>query len=209
MSEYAGKYDDTVEDRVGEWMQTSMGGRFFPLDPRPEDFCISDLANGMAMDCRYAGQGRVERYYSVAEHSVHMAQYSVRDNIPPEVSMVVLLHDAAEGFFNDLPRAVKHAVGDAYTILEDWFQRVIWVKYGLLDVALAYRGYVKDLDQRMVPLEKAAIMRYPQPWAYDQFKPLEGITIQCWDPADAKVKWLRTYVELCKPLNWIVEEYEI
>jgi len=209
MSEYAGKYDDVVEGRRGAWMQTSMGGKFFPLDPRPEDFCISDLANGMALDCRYAGQGRVDRYYSVAEHCVHMARYSIRDSTHPTVSMVVLLHDAAEGFFNDLPRAVKHAVGSAYSDLEDNFQDIILAKYKLLIISVENAHYIKDLDRRMVPLEKAVIMRYPQPWAYDQFEPLDGITIQCWTPSQAKLEWLVTYEQLCKKLGWTPEKWEL
>lgn len=209
MSEYASKYYDTVEDRIGEWMQTSMGGKFFPLDPRPEDFCISDLANGMALDCRYAGQGRVGRYYSVAEHGVHMAWYSIREGKHPLVSMVILMHDSAEGFLNDSPRAVKHAIGESYKILEDRFQRVIFVKYGLFEIAMENATYIKDLDRRIVSVEKAAIMRYPQPWAYDQFKPLEGITIQCWTPSQAKLEWLLTYEELCKKLGWTSEEWEL
>ena len=209
MSEYAGKYNDTVPGRGGEWMQTSMGGKFFPADPRPGDFCISDLANGQALDCRYGGQGRVDRYYSVAEHGTHMARYSIKDGAPAVVSMVVLMHDCTEGFLNDLSRAVKHEVGAGYNNMEDHFKDVIWRKYGLTQAAEAHHAYVKDLDRRIVPLEKQAIMRYPQPWAYDQFRALDSITIQCWTPPQAKLEWLLTYEELCKKLGWTPEEWEL
>ena len=86
---------DEVEGRVGLWMQTSLGGKFFPQDMRPEEIFISDIANGLALDCRYNGQGRVDRYLSVAEHSVLMAQVARRRRWPAKVTFAVLLHDAA------------------------------------------------------------------------------------------------------------------
>jgi hypothetical protein len=48
-------------------MQLSSGGRFWPLDPRQEDIHIEDIANGLALDCRYAGQCKIDSFYSVAE----------------------------------------------------------------------------------------------------------------------------------------------
>ncbi len=203
-------YDDVVDGRKGPWMQTSMGGRFFPQDPRSEDFCISDLANGMALDCRYGGQGRVDRFYSVAEHSWHMAYHALNeDKVHPRVAFAVLMHDAAEGFLNDLTRAVKKSVGDGYERLEQDVQDVIHDKYDLVETSIQNCVYIKDLDRRIVPLEKAAIMRYPQAWAFDQFEALPNTHIQCWAPLQAKANWLNLYDELCKRIGIEPEAWEL
>ena len=110
-----------------------------------------------------------------------------------KVSLAVLLHDAAEAYINDLPRAVKLAVGDGYKSVEDNLQNMIFAKYRVLNEALTNKVYIKSLDNRMVPLEKAAIMRYPQPWAHDVYEPLDAITIRCFDPETAKRRWLEAY----------------
>jgi len=190
--------NDVADGRKGEWQQTSLGGRFYPEDPMPEEVFISDIANGLALDCRYSGQGRVDRFYSVAEHSVLMARhaYAVLKWAPME-ALAVLLHDASEAFLNDLSRAVKHAVGPGYSDLEDRIGRVIDRVFNVTEARLRLEKQIKSLDRCMVPLEKAAIMRHPQPWAFDQFQPLRGVVIECWTPAVAKRQFLETYVSLC------------
>jgi hypothetical protein len=201
---------DHGEERHGEWMHTSSGGQFYPLDPRPEDIHITDIANGLALDCRYGGQGRIDRFYSVAEHCYHVSKYAEEmDRMHPEISLAALLHDAAEAYINDIPRAPKHSIGDGYDALEDAISSVILEKYGVLDAMIDYATYIKVLDCRIVPHEKDAIMRYPQPWAYDKFAPLTGVVIYCWEPEHAKRMFLAQFDHLQKQLGREPEEWEI
>ena len=184
---------DEVEGRVGNWMHTSLGNKFFPADPRPEEVFIEDIANGLALDCRFAGQGDVERYYSVAEHCLLMAQYAWNCGWPAKALLATLLHDAAEAYLNDLPRAVKQAVGEGYITIEKCLQYVIECKFEIGSEADEWRAQIKDLDRCIVPVEKAAIMTYPQPWAHDRFAPLQGIIVKCWQPPEAKERFLRVF----------------
>lgn len=185
---------DLAEGRQGEWMHTSLGGRFYPADPRESEIFISDIANGLSLDCRYGGQGRVDKFYSVAEHSVLMAQYAAKELCwPSDALKCILLHDAAEAYLNDLPRAVKHAVGASYDLLEERIQTLVYRKYGLTARANALASQIKEIDCRIVPLEKAAIMAHPQPWEYDKFQSLLGVAIQCWEPKIAKAKFLNAW----------------
>ena len=111
--------DDIVEGRRGMWMHTSLGGRFWPGDPRPEEVFMSDIANGLAMTCRFNGQ--CEGFYSVAQHSVLVAD-AVRDfRYPgcdgkrdwerrlPAAYPIALLHDSAEAYISDVGRPVNRA----------------------------------------------------------------------------------------------------
>ena len=156
-----------------------------------------------------ARQGRVTRFYSVAEHSYLGANYVLRERKDPLVALAFLFHDAAEAYLKDLARAVKHAVGPAYSSIEANVQEVILRKYDLLEVSEREAGYIKDIDRRLVPLEKAAIMKHPQPWAYDQFQPLPGVNIACFNPPEAKDKWLGCYLRLCVDSGREWEKWEL
>lgn len=215
------KYKDDVSvGRHGEWMHTSLGGRFYPDDPIPAEVFISDVANGLALDCRYAGQGRVDRYYSVAEHSALMARYA-RDVFrwPSNAVFATLLHDAHEAYTNDLNVATKRAVNrkelavrrgkGAYSLVADKVQLAILKKYDLVDVAVEYEEAIKDLDIRMVQHEKARIMRHITSWCADKSPPLPGMIIRCLDPVQAKKFFITTYWEICSALGIDPEEVEI
>ena len=52
------------------WMGTFGGLKFHPLAPVATEVDVADIAHGLAMTCRYGGQ--CMRYYSVAEHCVHV-----------------------------------------------------------------------------------------------------------------------------------------
>ena len=173
------------------WLHTSLGGRFTPENPEEEDIHISDIANGLALICRYGGQGDVYKFYSVAEHSVLMAQYALED-AGSFAAMYVLLHDASEAYLGDLVPAVKNAVGPSYEALEDSITNAVMHKYSRHH---NFRDYAKAIDTRIVPTEKAALMRHPQPWPSDAADPLP-VKIKCWGPVEAKMRFLILWEEL-------------
>lgn len=209
--------EDLTEGRIGPWMHTSTGGRWYPQDPRDEELRITDLANGNSLDCRYAGQGRVDRFYSVAEHQVLGAQWVLNNhaacwldfNEGCIVAFLFLIHDAPEGFYRDLNRATKLTIGEPYKRLEREVWRMLLERYGLRGSFLKHEALLKEIDCRMIPTEKAAIMRYPQPWAFDQFEPLPDLKIQCWNPVEAKMRWTEMYLFLCDSTGRKPEEVEI
>src|SRR5487761_1741512 len=51
----------TNGSRKGDWIATFTGRAFWPLDPRPEDVVIEDIAHALSMLCRYGGHCR--RFY--------------------------------------------------------------------------------------------------------------------------------------------------
>lgn len=112
-------------ERRGDWMTTFTGRRFWPLDPRPEDVCLEDIAHALARQCRFAGHTR--EFYSVAQHSVIVSQ-----SCDPQDALWGLLHDASEAYLSDLVRPVKHdALLDGYRTVEDAVMRSICAAFGL------------------------------------------------------------------------------
>jgi hypothetical protein len=95
----------------GGWMQTFTGRQFFPMDPRPEEVDPTDIAHALSLLCRY--NGHVDRFYSVAEHCVHLSYV-----VPPEHALWALLHDATEAYVGDMISPLKiHMPG--YRAAED------------------------------------------------------------------------------------------
>lgn len=187
-----------------DWMHTSLGLRMYPEAPVHKNIAISDIANGLALICRYGGQGDVYKFYSVAEHSVLLAQYALED-VGSFAAMYVLLHDASEAYLGDLVPAVKNAVGSSYAVLEDAIMNDIMRKYSAHH---DFRDYAKTIDRRIVPTEKAALMRHPRPWPSDAADPLP-VEIECWRPAEAKMRFLQMWEELRRMNGLPDEDWEI
>lgn len=99
-------------NRRGDWKQTFSGVAFWPLDPRPEEIRIVDIAHALACTNRYGGHAPYP--YSVAQHSVlvlHRARELGLGLVTPEEDLNVarwaLLHDAAEAYIGDMVRPLK------------------------------------------------------------------------------------------------------
>lgn len=90
-----------IDDPRGAFTRTVTGGRFYPLDPRPEDFCIEDIAHGLATENRFGGHTYAP--YSVAQHSV-----IVSEHVPKKYALEALMHDASEAYHRDMPSPIKH-----------------------------------------------------------------------------------------------------
>jgi len=170
-------------DRKGDWMQTYTGVEFYPVDPRPEDIALADVAGALSKICRYGGHSI--RFYSVAEHSVLMARAA-----PPEHKLTALLHDASEAYLADIPRPVKPFLNN-YKELEDRLMRVIAARFGI-DWPLP--AEVKRLDNAILHDEAIqAMTRAPRPWGL--IEPPLNIKINFWSPTEASYQFTKAFFE--------------
>lgn len=77
-------------------------GRFIdPINPNPRDINLEDIAHALSSICRFGGHTKL--FYSVAEHSVRVA-----DLVSEENRLWAFLHDASEAYFGDLIAPIKH-----------------------------------------------------------------------------------------------------
>lgn len=112
------------ETRIGDWMQTAHG-RFYPLDPRPEEIHIEDIARALSRICRFGGHSRA--FYSVAQHSVHVSELCT-----PEHALAGLLHDAAEAYIGDMVRPLKRNEAMLpFQAVEHGIMCVVWERFDL------------------------------------------------------------------------------
>ncbi len=109
------------------------GRRLDLLDPSPFDIEIEDIARGLARVARWNGQTRGDHAFSVAEHSVIVAELFITLN--PRASaaeqLTALLHDAAEYVIGDMISPFKHALGIDYKAFEARLEEAIHIRFGL------------------------------------------------------------------------------
>jgi hypothetical protein len=159
--------DNTILTHTGRYVN--------PLDLRPDDVRIEDVAHALSNQCRYAGHTRT--FYSVAEHSLWCAGYLEERGYGPDVALAGLLHDAAEAYLVDLPRPLKMApgFGDLYREAEARAQRVLEEVFGLAHGQLEHPA-VKRADLVLLATERRDLMPPHGDWPIlDGVEPMEGV----------------------------------
>lgn len=175
---------DQPVTRFGDWMQTYSGKQFWPMDPRAEEIDIEDMAHALSMQCRYAGH--CMRFYSVAEHCVHLSR-----RVSEENALWALLHDASEAYLVDVPRPVKPYL-KGYRAAEDVVMSAIC---GRFDLPLVMPAEVGEYDTRILNDEFAQNMAPPPSPLIDMGEPL-GVELRFWPPEIAKLKFLNRFESL-------------
>lgn len=176
--------------RKGNWIQTYTGSKFWPVDPRPEEINIHDIAHSLSNMCRYAGH--CKRFYSVAEHSI-----LVSSKLPDEWKLWGLLHDASEAYLVDVPRPVKPYLGNYYE-LEERIMEAVCTKFNLFredsglpeEVKLVDNGILNDeRNQNMVKtnVDNRTWGAGPEPI---------GVTLSYWSPEVAETRFLLEFEKL-------------
>lgn len=89
----------------GPFVHTWTGSKFYLLDPRPEEVFIEDIAHALSLQCRF--NGHISEHYSVAEHSIMVADIVAEESKDPQLILTALLHDAAETYLGDVVSPLK------------------------------------------------------------------------------------------------------
>jgi 5'-deoxynucleotidase YfbR-like HD superfamily hydrolase len=82
-------------------------GGFYMDDPDSLPVDIKTISDAISKICRF--NGRVTRFYSVAEHSIIVSLLLEKEN-PDNLgfAMAGLLHDVGESWYSDVPRPLKY-----------------------------------------------------------------------------------------------------
>lgn len=177
-----------MTQRLGDWILTYTGKRFYPLDPHFEDFDILDIAHALSMTCRYAGH--CKRFYSVAEHSVILARWIKKTYGVTYYTRWALLHDASEAYILDIPRPLKPSL-TGYAAIEAGIMSKVadhFMLYGTMPAE------VKDADDRILADEKAA-NHHHTPWDNMPGPPL-GVELYFWTPQEAEAAFLDEFAQV-------------
>jgi 5'-deoxynucleotidase YfbR-like HD superfamily hydrolase len=139
--------DARIKTAKGPTILLQSGTYFDLLDPFTSDFTIQDIAHGLSLTCRFAGQCR--EFYSVAEHSWHASQL-----VADEFKLAALMHDAAEAFLGDVTRPLKSLLPE-YQRIERNVEAAVADRFGINGMD---SDAVKRADLAMLAAEQEAMM---------------------------------------------------
>ena len=74
-------------------MNTYTGKKFDPLQMKPEDVDLLDIAHALSLLCR--GGGHIDRFYTVGQHSINCAREAQARGWERKLILACLLHDAS------------------------------------------------------------------------------------------------------------------
>lgn len=141
------------------------------LNPRADQILIHDVAWALSMKCRFGGH--CSRFYSVAEHSIHVAAVIWLDSSPPAVTsdwaararraytLRALLHDAEEYQLGDCIGPLKAWFGmEEYRKLEAQHRAALRQAFRIPEDALdgGIDKLIHVVDQRMLATEQRALV---------------------------------------------------
>ena len=169
----------------GEWLD--------PLDPKPDQINLSDIAHALAHVCRYTGHSRV--FYSVAEHSVRISELLEERGFDENSQLTGLLHDASEAYIGDISYPIKHktAIGNMFREVEHKLEETIFEKFGL---PWPPSEKIKWADRVLLHTEQRDLMPYPNDhYSLEEYEVLPD-EIKPWGPEQAEAEFHYRYESL-------------
>ena len=177
----------TDEKRVGGWIQTYTGIKFYPCDPRSDEVVLADIAHALANICRF--NGHTTSWYPVAAHSVHVSKL-----VPLDQAMEALMHDASEAYICDLPAPVKESpLFAGYLQVEALIQNAVQAKFGL---GFMNTPEIKQADRVALATEVRDLIAEPQTGVWNSVQPDLHYKCPRMSPREAEMLFLNRYEEL-------------
>lgn len=137
------------------FIETYTGKKFHYLNPIEDEIDIVDIAHSLSLSCRF--KGHTKCFYSVAEHSVRVAEI-----VPDSVKPLALLHDAAEAYIPDIPSPMKEHFG--LKVVEEKILECIYKKYKICYTTQDLQ-IVKHADNTLLATEARDLMTNMNGWA--------------------------------------------
>lgn len=175
-----------MEQQQTETCIAIVGNRFFDiLNPQDHEYDIECIATALSNICRYTGH--VEKFYSVAEHSVLVSHL-----VPSRYALEGLLHDASEAFLGDVSSPLKKLLPD-YRKIEDRVQEAISSFYGL---QYPFPKEIHEADKRMYWNERKTVAPGPDTLWHQEFAAARKVTASGMSPNMAKRYFLSRFKEI-------------
>ena len=132
-----------------DYITTYKKVHFTPLDPRPEDILIEDIAHALSLMSR--ANGHFPSFHSVAQHCIECCQEALERGLGNRVARACLLHDASEAYLADITRPVKQHL-PRYRSIENGLLRAIYEKY-LNGITPEEQKLIKEIDDTLLYYE--------------------------------------------------------
>lgn len=134
------------------WIRTFTGGKVYFFEPSKSNIEIEDVIHPLSLLCRFNGSSL--EFYSVAQHSVLVADNVFKETGCKNTAYSALLHDASEAFISDIPSPFKtHFPGfkEIEIKMEEWLSQRFHFKY-------PFDPIIKHHDLRCLSTEMRDLM---------------------------------------------------
>lgn len=142
----------------GAWMLTHTGAVVDLEWLAPDSLSVLDVAHHLAQLNRFTGAA--SRPYSVAEHSLLVAEIAERELglRDPTALLAALLHDAHEAYVSDMSTPMKIAIGQAWTITEARAALAVRRRFGVDSAHAEHFNIIHRADRMALATERAQLM---------------------------------------------------
>jgi len=178
---------------------TTAAGKFSLLTPSPKDVNWLVVTNAISKICRFAGNTR--GHYSVAEHSVRLADAIARAGGNRAEQLQALVHDAHEAYCGDVTRPMRRAIQaldfKAFKVWEDIERRCQKAVFQAAGCDTSLTDRVDHFDAMLGDAEATLLLGCERSdvsqFIWDAMGGGESIG---WDAERASVLWLDRFIEL-------------
>jgi uncharacterized protein len=170
------------------WMLTYTKQKVDLVSPVPDAIKIEDIAHALAHICRF--NGHCPEHYSVAQHSVYVAQM-----VPPDLALPALLHDAAEAYIGDMVAPLKQQMRDIHAV-EDRIARAIERRFSVFIHPMAPEVKTADLDLLVMEARSLLGVDAVKDWGIP--RPARTFPIYPWPAEIAERHFLEAFYRLTK-----------
>lgn len=148
------------------WMLTANGREHEFNGLRWPRFDLEDIAHHLALINRF--NGATNRPYSVAEHSLLVADLAAAEGASPAVQLAALMHDAHEAYCGDVTSPVQRMLGPRWRAFEDNEAHLLRRQYGLVSTFAAHQSSITRWDLTALATERRDLTSYSHeahaPW---------------------------------------------
>lgn len=173
-------------NKEDSWIRTYTGGKVYFFEPEKSDIDILDIFHSLSLLCRF--NGATKGPYSVANHSVLVADNVFKETGSKSLAFDGLVHDFSEAFISDVPSPFKaHFPGfkEIEIRMEEWLSKKFGFNY-------PFDPIIKHHDMKALSTEMRDLMiladnsELPEPYP-EKIIPLNWV--------DSKVLLARKYHE--------------
>ena len=115
------------------WVQSYTGKQLFLENPDPRSIALEDIAHHLSLISRF--NGAIKEPYSVAEHSVHVANLVYGKTQNRAFGLIALLHDGCEAYLSDVSRPIKKLLPE-YVRLEAQMKNCVYEAFQIPNALL-------------------------------------------------------------------------